>query len=304
MGLLVYEVLACFVVVVLGWLFWGWMGGGWRAAVFAAVCGGLPLAVSLRGELRGRVVAWWARVRLAWWARRWPRLPQREPLTPCRECGKVLPYPCATPLCDGCLSEPTREELQQQADAMAARWRQASADADELRAVLLVERSELRLAEHAAEAYRAQADRVTRDAQAQHNRHFRAVLELRRRRKLHTELMGYVGLLKQALRKAQRNLSAADAAVLRRFDEARAYCRELEHERRERTRQQERADELHRRLETAERDHEATAEALHIALRERDALDKERTRLAVELEVLGEHLERAQESARHPEDTK
>jgi hypothetical protein len=53
-----------------------------------------------------------------------------------------------------------------------------------------------------------------------------------------------------------------------------------------------------------ERNHEVTAEALHIALRERDALDKERTLLAVELEVLDEHLERVQEIARHPEDTK
>ncbi|SEL11252.1 hypothetical protein SAMN05444354_1048 [Stigmatella aurantiaca] len=257
------------------------------------------------------------------------RLPEREPLTPCRECGKVLPYACATPLCDDCLSQPTFAEIQRQADAMAARWGQARAESEDLRTILEAERRKhaetearadgLRLqvtkdlehelrqetrvlalnralmaarAETKAASIKGEAERVVLTASLRRweDRCRRAVLELRRRRQHHTELMGYVGLLKQAQRKAQRNLAAADVAVLRRFDEARAYCRELEHERRERTRQQERADELHRRLETAERDRDATAEALHSALRERDALDKERTRLAVELEVVGERF--------------
>jgi hypothetical protein len=298
MHLLVYEVLACIVAVVLAWLGWRWLGGNWRAAVFVVVSSGGALALSLEGEMRGRVVSWWARVRLAWWAQRWPRLPQRQPLTPCRECGKVLPYPCTTLLCDDCLSQPTREDLQREL----------------AHAVGMLQR-----AQHAARSWRTAMERTARANHWWQDRHYRAVLELRRRRKQHADLMGYVGLLRQAQRKAKRNLDAADAAVLRRFDEVRALNRELEHERRERTRQQERADEAQRRLERAERDHEATAEALHTALRERDALDEdrtrlteerdalgtERTRLAVELEALGEHFERAaEEMTRPPEDTK
>jgi hypothetical protein len=504
MHLLVYEVLACFVVVVLGWLFWGWMGGGWRVALLLAVSGGIALAVSLEGELRGRVVAWLARQR---WRRAWPKVERRpEVAQSCDECGKALPSTCATTLCGACLDKPTeaspcpecgrqsvgpcrmagcglpsvvalpyspeafealrtevfeledarrgwkaqwkaewerckelrrcverlcgqretlsqaqrtaelglreaREELAaarrehtkasviwradlvrvrcevdrrlEEADERLARseeqwadekrsavdrlqgqvralsqklraaravagmnaawadnwwllargavrtrrlmelqWRRLRAAIESRLVAVRQERNraldeasglqrevkhlseQLRAARGEALTWRTGMDRAHLANNWWQERYHRVVLELRRRRRQHTELMHYCGLLKQARRKAQQNLIAADAAVLRRFDEARAYCRELEHERRERTRQQERAEELRRKLETAERDQEATAEALHTALRERDELDKERTRLAVELEAMGEHLERAQESARHPEDSK
>ncbi|WP_049805154.1 hypothetical protein [Stigmatella aurantiaca] len=110
-------------------------------------------------ELAARVRA---RVLLAWWGRRWPPLPQRPSLTPCRQCGAVLPYACATPLCDECLSQPTREELRQE---------------------LRFARGLLQLAHGAAMSWRAAMDRTARANHWWQDRYRRAALELRRRRR-------------------------------------------------------------------------------------------------------------------------